>query len=59
MALEGHFGIPRAASRPADEDDEAAYLAAEWGERVVAAVAVSAAVLVVALIAVLMGSVGP
>lgn len=59
MALEGNFGIPRAAARPADNDNKDAYLAAEWGERVVVTVAVSAAVVVVALIAVLMGSVGP
>jgi hypothetical protein len=65
MALEGYFGIRRAAARPADNDDrydtsiKDAYLPAEWGERLVTTVAVSAAVVVVALIAVLMGSVGP
>jgi hypothetical protein len=59
MALDGYFGIPRAGARPADNDDEHAYLAADWDERVVTTVAVAAAVAVVALIAVLMGSVGP
>jgi hypothetical protein len=61
MALQGFFGFPRAPARPADDTDEAqsAYLAADWGERVVTAVAVAVALTVVALIAVLMGSVGP
>jgi hypothetical protein len=62
MALEGYLGFARAPARPADNDNngfEDAYLAANLGERVVVTVAVSSAVLVVALIAVLMGSVGP
>jgi hypothetical protein len=60
MALDRHFGIPRAAARPADNDNnQAPYLATDWGERVVTTVAVSAAVTVVALIAVLMGMIGP
>ncbi len=69
MAIESLFGVPRAAARPADNDDKIgrtylqtlrdAYLPAEWSERVVVTVAVTAAVTVVALIAVLMGSIGP
>ena len=61
MAIQGFDGFPRALARPADNTDEAqgAYLNANWGERVVTAVAVVAALAVVALIAVLMGSVGP
>ena len=61
MALQGFFGFPRAPARPADNRDEAqsAYLPANWGERVVTTIAVAAALAVVALIAVLMGSVGP
>jgi hypothetical protein len=62
MALEGYFGFARAPARPADNDNNGikdAYLAADWGERVVITVAVSSAIVVVALIAVLMGSVGP
>jgi hypothetical protein len=62
MALEGYFRSSRAAARPRDDDHERiaeAYLGADWDERIVVAVAASAAVVVVALIAMLMGSVGP
>jgi hypothetical protein len=61
MALDGYLGNPRANAQPSknDKQDTFLFLAADWGERAVTTVAVSAAVLVVALIAVLMGSVGP
>jgi hypothetical protein len=59
MALDGNSGILHAAARRADDENRDAYFAADWGERVVITVAVSAAVVVVALIAVLMGTVGP
>ncbi len=68
MALGSYFGIARAAARPADNDNAAhtvtptylgAGLVAGWDERVTTAVAVSAAVAVVALIALLMASIGP
>ena len=62
MALESYLGFARAPARPADNDNKGindAYLAGDWGEQVVITVAVSSAIVVVALIAVLMGSVGP
>jgi len=61
MALQGFFGFLRAPAPRAGnkEDAQGAYLAAIRGERVAAAVAVAAGLAVVALIAVLMGSVGP
>jgi hypothetical protein len=57
MALEGLFALRRALVKPADE--AGAQDASHWNERVVTTVAVTAAVLVVALIAMLMGMVGP
>lgn len=66
MALQRSFEFLRAAARPPDKDithfnsdKEHAYLAASLDERIVSAVAVSAAVLVVAVIALLMASIGP
>ena len=53
MALDGLFRIPRLPAGPADSQDGG--LDAERREQLVTAVAVSAAVLVVAVIAVLMG----
>jgi hypothetical protein len=57
MALEGLFAFRRALAKTADNAD--APHDANWNERVVTTVAVAAAVMVVALIAVLMGMVGP
>jgi hypothetical protein len=63
MARERLFRIPRLLAEPAGNDD--AHRGAGAGERIVlderfgTAVAVAAAVLLVALIAVLMGTVGP
>jgi hypothetical protein len=57
MALEGLFRFPRLPSAPADNEN--ADLDGSPGEQLVTAVAVSAAVLVVALIAVLMGMASP
>ncbi len=57
MALEGLFRFPRLPSVPADSEN--ADLDGSPGERFVTAVAVSAAVLVVAGIAVLMGMASP
>jgi hypothetical protein len=57
MARDGFFGFPRSPAEAAD--NIAAHFEGSWGERLVMTVAVSAAVLVVASIAVLMGMVGP
>jgi hypothetical protein len=57
MALGKFFDFsPAAAERAADQD---ASLDPALGERIVTAIAVSAAVLIVAGIAVLMGTIGP
>ncbi len=59
MAPDSYFAFRRA---PADNDNvslRGAYLPAEWSERTVTMVAVTAGVAVVALIAVLMGAIGP
>ena len=57
MALDSIFGILRLSAAPAGSEE--AKHEAEWRERLVTGVAVSAAVLVVAFIAALMGMVGP
>ena len=57
MALEGLFRYPRLPAAPADS--ELADVHAQRSEQIVTTVAVSAAVLVVALIAVLMGMASP
>lgn len=57
MAREGFFGFPRSATEAAKSID--AHFEGSWGDHLVTTVAVSTAVLVVALIAVLMGMVGP
>jgi hypothetical protein len=57
MALEGLFRFPRLPAAPADSEN--AELDGNRWERFVTTVAVSAAVLVVALIAVLMGMASP
>ncbi len=61
MTLQGLFGFPRPAARPAANTDNAqdSYLAVVRDERVIAALGVGAGLAVVVLIAVLMGSVGP
>ncbi len=53
MALEGLFRFPPWPAAAADNED--AHPDGDWGERLITTVAVSAALLVVALIAVLMG----
>jgi hypothetical protein len=57
MTFEGLFAFRRAPAEPADNAD--LQLEAIWSEHVVSAAAVAAAVFVVVLIAVLMGTVGP
>ena len=57
MAFEGLFRFPRLPAGPADNED--AELDVNRGERIVTTVAVSAAVLVVALIAIVMGMASP
>jgi hypothetical protein len=57
MALEGLFRIPRFPTVPAESDDAGSD--ANRGDQLVTTVAVSAAVLVVAFIAVLMGMASP
>jgi len=57
MALDGLFAFPRPPAEPRENDD--AQLESGLGERIFTAVVISAAVLVVAVIAVLMGTVGP
>jgi hypothetical protein len=57
MALDGFFRFPRLPPAPADAEN--AHLAGIRGEQLVTAVAVSAAVLVVAGIAILMGMASP
>jgi hypothetical protein len=57
MALDGLFRFPRLPTGPADSHDGG--LDADRREQIVTAVAVSAAVLVVAGIAVLMGMASP
>ena len=57
MALEGLFRFPRLPTGPADNED--AHLDGNRAEQFITAVAVSAAVLVVAAIAILMGMASP
>lgn len=57
MALDGLFGLSRLPAKPADNENVARD--ANWTERLVTTAAVSAAVLVVALIAVVMGMASP
>jgi hypothetical protein len=57
MALEGLFRFPRLPAALAGNEDT--HHDGDWGERLVTTVAVSAAVLVVASIAVLMGMASP
>jgi hypothetical protein len=57
MALEGLFRYPRLPTGPADNED--AHLDGNRAEQLITAVAVSAAVLVVAAIAILMGIASP
>jgi hypothetical protein len=57
MALEGLFRYPRLPTGPADKED--AHLDGNRAEQLITAVAVSAAVLVVAVIAILMGMASP
>lgn len=57
MTREGFFGFLRLPAEPADHED--AQLESSLDERIVTGVAVAAAVLVVAVIAILMGTVGP
>jgi len=57
MALEGLFRYPRLPTGPADKED--AHLDGNRAEQLITAVAVSAAVLVVAAIAILMGMASP
>jgi hypothetical protein len=57
MALDGLFRFSRLPAKPADNENVVPD--ADWTERAVTTVAVSAAVLVVALIAVVMGMASP
>jgi hypothetical protein len=57
MALDGLFRFPRLPAAPAGNEDT--HSDGDWDERLVTTVAVSAAVLVVASIAVLMGLASP
>ncbi len=57
MASEGFFRFPRLPTEPADIEN--AEFEPSFGERIVTAAAIAAAVLVLASIAVLMGTVGP